>query len=102
MEGIIYHCAGPGSPQITNTLDNCAILRATMSSRRTSLESVRRHLPSSRHPVTLKESIWKRLADAGKKIQRHLRRLPLNPHHRKIRLDFCRPRSSWKVLTGGM
>ncbi|GFV90866.1 HTH_Tnp_Tc3_2 domain-containing protein [Trichonephila clavipes] len=26
-----------------------------------------------------------------------LRRLPLTPHHRQCRLDFCRPRATWSV-----
>ncbi|GFV53920.1 hypothetical protein TNCV_3292901 [Trichonephila clavipes] len=28
---------------------------------------------------------------------RPLRRLPLTPHHRQCRLDFCRPRATWSV-----
>ncbi|GFW20992.1 transposable element Tc1 transposase [Trichonephila clavipes] len=29
--------------------------------------------------------------------RRPLRRLPLTPHHRECRLDFCRPRATWSV-----
>ncbi|GFT91265.1 HTH_Tnp_Tc3_2 domain-containing protein [Trichonephila clavipes] len=29
--------------------------------------------------------------------RRPLRRLPLTPHHRQCRLDFCRPRAAWSV-----
>ncbi|GFT89016.1 HTH_Tnp_Tc3_2 domain-containing protein [Trichonephila clavipes] len=29
--------------------------------------------------------------------RRPLRRLPLTPHHRQCRLDFCRPRATWSV-----
>ncbi|GFX61478.1 HTH_Tnp_Tc3_2 domain-containing protein [Trichonephila clavipes] len=33
----------------------------------------------------------------GLRSRRPLRRLPLTPHHRQCRLDFCRPRATWSV-----
>ncbi|GFW93056.1 hypothetical protein TNCV_3887971 [Trichonephila clavipes] len=30
-------------------------------------------------------------------LESPLRRLPLTPHHRQCRLDFCRPRATWSV-----
>ncbi|GFV85645.1 HTH_Tnp_Tc3_2 domain-containing protein [Trichonephila clavipes] len=34
---------------------------------------------------------------SGLRSRRPLRRLPLTPHHRQCRLDFCRPRATWSV-----
>ncbi|GFY24767.1 HTH_Tnp_Tc3_2 domain-containing protein [Trichonephila clavipes] len=43
------------------------------------------------HPVPSRETIRRRLM----RSRRPLRRLPLTPHHRQCRLDFCRPRATW-------
>ncbi|GFW45116.1 HTH_Tnp_Tc3_2 domain-containing protein [Trichonephila clavipes] len=39
----------------------------------------------------------RRLTEVGFRGRRPLRRLPLTPHHRQCRLDFCRPRATWSV-----
>ncbi|GFU97145.1 HTH_Tnp_Tc3_2 domain-containing protein [Trichonephila clavipes] len=54
-------------------------------------------LPPSRHPVPSRETIRRRLTEVGLRSRRPLRRLPLTPHHRQCRLDFCRPRATWSV-----
>ncbi|GFV29476.1 HTH_Tnp_Tc3_2 domain-containing protein [Trichonephila clavipes] len=41
-----------------------------------------------------KETTDRKLASRSR---RPLRRLPLTPHHRQCRLDFCRPRATWSV-----
>ncbi|GFU30266.1 cubilin [Trichonephila clavipes] len=41
--------------------------------------------------------IRRRLTEVGLRSRRPLRRLPLTPHHRQCRLDFCRPRATWSV-----
>ncbi|GFV07775.1 HTH_Tnp_Tc3_2 domain-containing protein [Trichonephila clavipes] len=64
----------------------------------TSLASIQRHLPPSRHPVPSRETIRRRLTEVGLRSRRPLRRLPLTPHHRQCRLDFCRPRATWSVI----
>ncbi|GFU67433.1 hypothetical protein TNCV_1599151 [Trichonephila clavipes] len=51
----------------------------------TSLAS-KRHTPS-RHPVHQEKPSTDRRGAP-------LRRLPLTPHHRQCRLDFCRPRAT--------
>ncbi|GFV08193.1 transposable element Tcb1 transposase [Trichonephila clavipes] len=51
----------------------------------------------SRHPVPSRETIRRRLTEVGLRSRRPLRRLPLTPHHRQCRLDFCRPRATWSV-----
>ncbi|GFX52083.1 HTH_Tnp_Tc3_2 domain-containing protein [Trichonephila clavipes] len=43
------------------------------------------------------ETIKRRLTEVGLRSRRPLRRLPLTPHHRQCRLDFCRPRATWSV-----
>ncbi|GFY26828.1 transposable element Tcb2 transposase [Trichonephila clavipes] len=43
------------------------------------------------------ENIRRRLTEVGMRSRRPLRRLPLTPHHRQCRLDFCRPRATWSV-----
>ncbi|GFV62116.1 transposable element Tcb1 transposase [Trichonephila clavipes] len=49
------------------------------------------------HPVPSRETIRRRLTEVGLRSRRSLRRLPLTPHHRQCRLDFCRPRATWSV-----
>ncbi|GFU72302.1 transposable element Tcb1 transposase [Trichonephila clavipes] len=51
----------------------------------------------ARHPVPSRETIRRRLTEVGLRSRRPLRRLPLTPHHRQCRLDFCRPRATWSV-----
>ncbi|GBN25117.1 hypothetical protein AVEN_228894-1 [Araneus ventricosus] len=86
-----------GRPRNTNASEDRAIIRTATSDPTTSLESIRRHLPPSRHPMVSRETIRRRLADAGISSRRPLRRLPLTPHHRQCRLYFCRPRARWSV-----
>ncbi|GFW45127.1 transposable element Tcb2 transposase [Trichonephila clavipes] len=45
----------------------------------------------------IRETIRRRLTEVGLRSRRPLRRLPLIPHHRQCRLDFCRPRATWSV-----
>ncbi|GFT55585.1 HTH_Tnp_Tc3_2 domain-containing protein [Trichonephila clavipes] len=45
----------------------------------------------------IKRNHRRRLTEAGLRSRRPLRRLPLTPHHRQCRLDFCRPRAPWSV-----
>ncbi|GFS93840.1 transposable element Tc1 transposase [Trichonephila clavipes] len=45
--------------------------------------------------VPSRETIRRRLTEVGLRSRRPLRRLPLTPHHRQCRLDFCRPRATW-------
>ncbi|GFX20900.1 transposable element Tcb2 transposase [Trichonephila clavipes] len=49
------------------------------------------------HPVPSRETIRRRLTEVGLRSRRPLRRLPLTPHYRQCRLDFCRPRATWSV-----
>ncbi|GFW08109.1 transposable element Tc1 transposase [Trichonephila clavipes] len=49
------------------------------------------------HPVPSRETIRRRLTEVVLRSRRPLRRLPLTPHHRQCRLDFCRPRATWSV-----
>ncbi|GFV31839.1 transposable element Tc1 transposase [Trichonephila clavipes] len=49
------------------------------------------------HPVPSRETIRRRLTEVGLRSRRPLRRLPLTPHHRQCRLEFCRPRATWSV-----
>ncbi|GFV12811.1 transposable element Tcb1 transposase [Trichonephila clavipes] len=43
------------------------------------------------------KTIRRRLTEVGLRSRRPLRRLPLTPHHRQCRMDFCRPRATWEV-----
>ncbi|GFW25154.1 transposable element Tcb1 transposase [Trichonephila clavipes] len=52
---------------------------------------------TERHPVPSRETIRRRLTEVGLRSRRPLRRLPLTPHHRQCRLDFCQPRATWSV-----
>ncbi|GFS47194.1 HTH_Tnp_Tc3_2 domain-containing protein [Trichonephila clavipes] len=47
--------------------------------------------------VPSRETIRRRLTEVGLRSRCPLRRLPLTPHHRQCRLDFCRPRATWSV-----
>ncbi|GFU80208.1 transposable element Tcb1 transposase [Trichonephila clavipes] len=96
-EGRVYHRGGSGRPRNTNDREDRAIRRVATSAPTTSLASIQRHLPPSRHPVPSRETIRRRLTEVGLRSRRPLRRLPLTPHHRQCRLDFCRPRATWSV-----
>ncbi|GFY18658.1 HTH_Tnp_Tc3_2 domain-containing protein [Trichonephila clavipes] len=96
-EGRVYRRGGSGRPRNTNDRDDRAIRRVATSAPTTSLASIQRHLPPSRHPVPSRETIRRRLTEVGLRSRRPLRRLPLTPHHRQCRLDFCRPRATWSV-----
>ncbi|GFS99257.1 transposable element Tcb1 transposase [Trichonephila clavipes] len=67
-------------------IEDRAIRRVATSAPITSLASIQRQLPPSRHPVPSRETIRRRL---GLRSRRPLRRLPLTPHHRQCRLDFA-------------
>ncbi|GFW76795.1 transposable element Tcb2 transposase [Trichonephila clavipes] len=96
-EGRVYRRGGSGCPRNTNDREDRAIRRVATSAPTTSLASIQRHLPPSRHPVPSRETIRRRLTEVGLRSRRPLRRLPLTPHHRQCRLDFCRPRATWSV-----
>ncbi|GFU88935.1 transposable element Tc1 transposase [Trichonephila clavipes] len=88
-EGRVYRRGGSGRPRNTNDREDRAIRRVATSAPTTSLASIQRHLPPSRHPVPTRETIRRRLTEVGLRSQRPLRRLPLTPHHRQCRLDFA-------------
>ncbi|GFV97592.1 HTH_Tnp_Tc3_2 domain-containing protein [Trichonephila clavipes] len=88
-EGRVYRRGGSGRPRNTNDREDRAIKRVVTSAPTTSLASIQRHLPPSRHPVPSRETIRRRLTEVGLRSRRPLRRLPLNPHHRQCRLDFA-------------
>ncbi|GFW74788.1 HTH_Tnp_Tc3_2 domain-containing protein [Trichonephila clavipes] len=88
-EGRVYRRGGSGRPRNTNDREDRAIRRVATSAPTTSLASIQRHLPPSRHPVPSRETIRRRLTEAGLRSRRPLRRLPLTPHHRQCRLDFA-------------
>ncbi|GFV18374.1 transposable element Tcb2 transposase, partial [Trichonephila clavipes] len=96
-EGRVYRRGGSGRPRNTNDREDRAIRGVATSAPTTSLASIQRHLPPSRHPVPSRETIRRRLTEVGLRSRRPLRRLPLTPHHRQCRLDFCRPRATWSV-----
>ncbi|GFU59679.1 HTH_Tnp_Tc3_2 domain-containing protein [Trichonephila clavipes] len=96
-EGRVYRRGGSGRPRNTNDCEDRAIRGVATSAPTTSLASIQRHLPPSRHPVPSRETIRRRLTEVGLRSRRPLRRLPLTPHHRQCRLDFCRPRATWSV-----
>ncbi|GFU71795.1 HTH_Tnp_Tc3_2 domain-containing protein [Trichonephila clavipes] len=96
-EGRVYRRGGSGRPRNTNDREDRAIRRVATSAPTTSLASIQRHLPPSRHPVPSRETIRRRLTEVSLRSRRPLRRLPLTPHHRQCRLDFCRPRATWSV-----
>ncbi|GFV71254.1 HTH_Tnp_Tc3_2 domain-containing protein [Trichonephila clavipes] len=96
-EGRVYRRGGSGRPRNTNDREDRAIRRVATSAPTTSVASIQRHLPPSRHPVPSRETIRRRLTEVGLRSRRPLRRLPLTPHHRQCRLDFCRPRATWSV-----
>ncbi|GFU21358.1 BTB domain-containing protein [Trichonephila clavipes] len=79
-EGRVYRRGGSGRPRNTNDREDRAIRRVATSAPTTSLASIQRHLPPSRHPVPSRETIRRRLTEVLRS-RRPLRRLPLTPHH---------------------
>ncbi|GFU81524.1 HTH_38 domain-containing protein [Trichonephila clavipes] len=93
-EGRVYRRGGSGRPRNTNDREdrnqksgyfgtnNVASIDSTpLTSFQTSSAIKRNH---------------KETTDRSRS-RRPLRRLPLTPHHRQCRLDFCRPRATWSV-----
>ncbi|GFU87772.1 transposable element Tcb2 transposase [Trichonephila clavipes] len=76
-EGRVYRRGGSGRPRNTNDREDRAIRRVDTSAPTTSLASIQRHLPPSRHPVPSRETIRRRLTEVGLRSRRPLRRLPL-------------------------
>ncbi|GFV15279.1 HTH_38 domain-containing protein [Trichonephila clavipes] len=64
-EGRVYRRGGSGRPRNTNDREDRAIRRVATSAPTTSLASIQRHLPSSRHPVPSRETIRRRLTEVG-------------------------------------
>ncbi|GFU10406.1 transposable element Tcb2 transposase [Trichonephila clavipes] len=62
-EGRVYRRGGLGRPRNTNDREDRAIRRVATSAPTTSLASIQRHLPPSRHPVPSRETIRRRLTD---------------------------------------
>ncbi|GFW62616.1 HTH_Tnp_Tc3_2 domain-containing protein [Trichonephila clavipes] len=56
-EGRVYRRGGSGRPRNTNGREDRAIRRVATSAPTTSLASIQRHLPPSRHPVPSRETI---------------------------------------------
>ncbi|GFV55759.1 HTH_Tnp_Tc3_2 domain-containing protein [Trichonephila clavipes] len=63
-EGKVYRRGGSGRPRNTNDREDRAIRRVATSAPTTSLASIQRHLPPSRHPVPSRETIRRRLTEA--------------------------------------
>ncbi|GFU62238.1 HTH_Tnp_Tc3_2 domain-containing protein [Trichonephila clavipes] len=63
-EGRVYRHGGSGRPRNTNDREDRAIRRVATSAPTTSLASIQRHLPPSRHPVPSRETIRRRLTEA--------------------------------------
>ncbi|GFT13000.1 HTH_38 domain-containing protein [Trichonephila clavipes] len=57
----LYRRGGSGRPRNTNDREDRAIRRVATSAPTTSLASIQRHLPPSRHPVPSRETIRRRL-----------------------------------------
>ncbi|GFX26030.1 probable RNA-directed DNA polymerase from transposon X-element [Trichonephila clavipes] len=70
------------------------ITRAATTSSTTSLESVRRRVPPIKHSVVSRETIRRRLANAGIRNRRPLRHLPLTPLHRPWMAN------NWRAIDG--
>ncbi|GFU25322.1 transposable element Tcb2 transposase [Trichonephila clavipes] len=64
-EGRVYRRRGSGRPRNTNDREDRAIRRVATSAPTTSLASIQRHLPPSRHPVPSRETIRRRLTEVG-------------------------------------
>ncbi|GFT30957.1 uncharacterized protein TNCV_1683291 [Trichonephila clavipes] len=56
-KGIVYCHEGSGNSRNSITRDDSAIIREATSSPTTSLESIKRHLPPSRHPVVSRDHL---------------------------------------------
>ncbi|GFW61754.1 HTH_Tnp_Tc3_2 domain-containing protein [Trichonephila clavipes] len=84
-----------GRPRNTNDREDRAIRKWPLRhQQRHSIDST--PLTSFQTSVPSRETIRRRLTEVGLS-RRPLRRLPLTPHYRQCRLDFCRPRATWSV-----
>ncbi|GFV22403.1 transposable element Tcb2 transposase [Trichonephila clavipes] len=74
---------GQDVPGTQNDREDRAIRRVATSAPTTSLASIQRHLPPSRHPVPSRETIRRRLTEVGLSEPTSAKTLPLTPHHRQ-------------------
>ncbi|GFW97003.1 HTH_Tnp_Tc3_2 domain-containing protein [Trichonephila clavipes] len=104
----IEDCSNSSEAQKSNAYSKISLREAGWSNRR-----IGRHLGRSDMVVARCWQQWiteGRVYRRGGAIKRNhkettdrsrsrhpLRRLPLTPHHRQCRLDFCRPRATWSV-----
>ncbi|GFX80473.1 HTH_Tnp_Tc3_2 domain-containing protein [Trichonephila clavipes] len=93
-EGRVYRRGGSGRARNTNDREDRAIRRVATSVPTTSLASIQRHLPPSRHPVPSRETIRRRLTEVGEeptsaKTMTHI--------IGSVDWIFCRPRATWSV-----
>ncbi|GFW39333.1 hypothetical protein TNCV_1833181 [Trichonephila clavipes] len=88
-DGTMYRRGGSGRPRNTNDRGSCNQKSGHFGTNSVaSIDST--PLTSFQTSSAIKRN-HKRLTEVGLRSRRPLRRLPLTPHHRQCRLDFCRP-----------
>ncbi|GFV09960.1 HTH_38 domain-containing protein [Trichonephila clavipes] len=92
-EGRVYRRGGSGRPRNTNDREDRAIRRVATSAPTTSLASIQRAPPPSRHPVPSRETI-KETADRSWLEEPTSLNTLLTPSEKPCRLDFVTSRAA--------
>ncbi|GFX21214.1 HTH_Tnp_Tc3_2 domain-containing protein [Trichonephila clavipes] len=97
-EGRVYRRGGSGRPRNTNDREDRAIRKSGHFGTNSvaSIDSTPRTSFQTSSAIKRNHK-GRRLTEVGLRSRRPLRRLPLTPHHKQCRLDFCRPRQLGSV-----
>lgn len=94
-EGTHTRHAGSGRPPQTTPREDRRMVRAALQDPLSSAANIQAQVTDTlQHPVSSR-TVDRRLAAAGLRVYRPMRRLPLTPHHRRLRLLWCRDREAW-------
>ncbi|MBJ5505542.1 hypothetical protein JGG47_23530 [Salmonella enterica subsp. enterica serovar Derby] len=91
QQASLHRREGSGRPRATTARKDRAIILAAVTSPDTSQTTIRRLTGT---PMTT-QRIHRRLRERNIRSRRPLRRLPLDPTHRRQRLQWCRERAAW-------
>ena len=94
-EGTHTRRTGSGRPRSTNDRDDRHIVRLAIQSRRATIPQIRDMAILASDQTLSNSTVRRRLHEAGLSSCRPLLRLPLTPHHRARRLEWCRSRTLW-------
>ncbi|UYV63544.1 SEC14L2 [Cordylochernes scorpioides] len=95
--GRIQRQDGSGRPRATTEREDRTIVRMAVAAPESTLTTIQRVTGTQVSQMTFN----RQLRERNLRARRPLRCLPLTPVHRKVRLQWCRERSTWKCADWG-